>query len=141
MPPRPRSKTEQPVSTLETFGRGGTRASEMDPIPPPRPTGQSERQSSHAPADLPAFPDVAYRRQNPGPLPGGNWVAPGAPARQNELETWVSPGGRRAVTREPNGVFRSEDGRFAPKPPGNWRRISSADDVPSSSGPVNALMG
>jgi hypothetical protein len=76
--------------------------------------------------------EIALRRRTAGPLPGGHYVDPTAPPTPNEA--WVSKMGNKMWTRDANGRFRDENGQLTsdPRVRRDWRRISQADEEPSS---------
>jgi hypothetical protein len=76
--------------------------------------------------------EIALRRRTAGPLPGGHYVDPAAPPTSNEA--WVSNKGNKIWTRDDNGRFRDENGQLMTDPRGRrgWRRISQAEELPSS---------
>lgn len=94
--------------------------------------GTGGESGGNPPPPPPPLPSLIERRHRANPDdPRGHWVAPGAPARAGETETWVSPQGRNEVFRDAGGNWqrRLPNGRteFISAPPSNYRRISSAE--------------
>lgn len=128
-PPPPRVPNPPPPPALATLGNQRRPPQGPEPeAPPPVPTGRMYRPPGEpAPAPLPAFPDLAFRRRNPGSIEGRHWVRPGAAPRSGEVETWVSPAGNKVITRDASGNLRDGNRWIGREPPRGYRRIAESE--------------